>query len=155
MILLDTDHVSVLRLPGGDRRSRLLARLALVSDEQIAIPVITAEETMRGWLSAIAKERQPRRQVYAYRELGNMFRFFAAFEIALFEDAAANQFDQFSRIRIGASDRKIAAIALVNNALPLTANRRDYEQIPNLRFENWMEEPPPTTRRYRSELRNP
>jgi tRNA(fMet)-specific endonuclease VapC len=142
VILLDTDHVSVLRMPGGDRRSRLLARLALAADERIAIPVIAAEETMRGWLSAIAKERQARRQVYAYRELGNMFRFFAAFEIALFEDLAADQFDQLSRIRIGTSDRKIAAIALVNNALLLTANRRDYEQIPSLRFENWMDEPP-------------
>jgi tRNA(fMet)-specific endonuclease VapC len=142
VILLDTDHVSVLRMPGGDHRSRLLARLALATDDRIAIPVIAAEETMRGWLSAIAKERQARRQVYAYRELGNMFRFFAAFEVVLFEDAAAVQFDQFSRIRIGTSDRKIAAIALVNNALLLTANRRDYEQIPNLRFENWLDDPP-------------
>jgi len=71
-----------------------------------------------------------------------MFRFFAAFEVVLFEDAAAVQFDQFNRIRIGTSDRKIAAIALVNNALLLTANRRDYEQIPNLRFENWLDDPP-------------
>jgi len=132
MILLDTDHVSVLRMPGGDRHSRLLARLSLATDQHIAIPIIAAEETMRGWLSAIAKERQVKRQVYAYRELGNMFRFFAAFEITLFEEAAANQFEKFSRIRIGASDRKIAAIALVNNALLLTANRRDYEQIPEL-----------------------
>jgi tRNA(fMet)-specific endonuclease VapC len=141
MILLDTDHVSVLRMPGGDRRSRLLARIALASDEQIAIPVIAAEETMRGWLSAIAKERQARRQVYAYRELANMFRFLAAFDIVHFEDAAADQFDQFSRIRIGTRDRKIAAIALVNDALLLTANRRDYELIPGLRFEYWMDEP--------------
>jgi tRNA(fMet)-specific endonuclease VapC len=142
VILLDTDHVSVLRMPDGERRSRLLAQLAIVTDEPIAIPVIAAEETMRGWLSAIVKERQARRQVYAYRELGNMFRFFAAFEIALFEDVAAAQFDQFRRIKIGASDRKIAAIAIVNNALLLTANRRDYEQIPGLRFENWLDEPP-------------
>jgi len=109
--------------------------------KHIAIPIIAAEETMRGWLSAIAKERQVKRQVYGYGESGNMFRFFAAFEITLFEDAAANQFEKFSRIRIGASDRKIAAIALVNNALLLTANRRDYEQIPELRFENWTEPP--------------
>jgi tRNA(fMet)-specific endonuclease VapC len=141
VILLDTDHVSVLRMAGGDRRSRLLARIALATDERIAIPVIAVEETMRGWLSAIAKERQARRQVFAYRELANMFRFFAAFEIAYFEDSAADQFDQLSRIRIGTSDRKIAAIALVNSGLLLTGNRRDYELIPGLRFENWMDEP--------------
>jgi tRNA(fMet)-specific endonuclease VapC len=39
-------------------------------------------------------------------------------------------------------DKKIAAIAIANKALLLTANRRDYEQIPGLRFENWMDEPP-------------
>ncbi len=141
MILLDTDHVSIMRMTTSERRSNLLARLALAKDERIAIPVIAAEETMRGWLSAIAKERQAKRQVYAYRELGNMFKFFAAFEIVLFDDEAAHRFDQFSRIRIGTSDRKIAAIALVNNALLLTSNRRDYEQIPGLRIENWMDEP--------------
>jgi tRNA(fMet)-specific endonuclease VapC len=142
VILLDTDHVSVLRMPGSGRRTRLVARLALVADQPIAIPVIAVEETMRGWLSALAKERQAKRQVYAYRELGDLFQFFAAFPIVQFDEVAAERFDQFSRIRIGASDRKIAAIAIVNNALLLTANRRDYEQVPGLRFENWMDEPP-------------
>ncbi|QJX00792.1 type II toxin-antitoxin system VapC family toxin [Frigoriglobus tundricola] len=41
-------------------------------------------------------------------------------------------------------DKKIAAITVVNNALLLTANRRDYELIPDLRFENWMDAPPAT-----------
>jgi tRNA(fMet)-specific endonuclease VapC len=140
VILLDTDHVSVLRMTaGGDRRARLVARLATAVDERIGIPVIATEETMRGWLSSIAKERQAKRQVYAYRELGDMFRFFAAFEIIPFDEAAADQFDQFTRIRIGTSDRKIAAIAIANNALLLTANRQDFEQVPGLRFENWMD----------------
>jgi tRNA(fMet)-specific endonuclease VapC len=115
-------------------------------DETIAIPVVVAEETMRGWLSAIAKERQVRRQVFAYRELTSMFQFFAAFPILPLDDGAVERFEQFGRIRIGASDRKIAAIALANDALLLTANRKDYEKIPGLRFENWMDEPhPPKT----------
>jgi tRNA(fMet)-specific endonuclease VapC len=90
VILLDTDHVSVLRMPGGNRRDKLLSRMALVTDEEFAIPVVAAEETMRGWLSAIAKERQAKRQVFAYRELANMFRFFANFESVLFDEAAAD-----------------------------------------------------------------
>lgn len=39
-------------------------------------------------------------------------------------------------------DKKIAPIAIANNALLLTANRRDFEQVPGLRFDNWMAEPP-------------
>jgi tRNA(fMet)-specific endonuclease VapC len=38
-------------------------------------------------------------------------------------------------------DRKIAAIALANNALLLNANRKDFEKVPGLRFDNWMDNP--------------
>ncbi len=30
-------------------------------------------------------------------------------------------------------------ISMANNALLLTANRRDFEKMPALRFENWLE----------------
>ena len=35
--------------------------------------------------------------------------------------------------------RKIAAIAVARNALLLTANRRDFELIPGLRFASWLD----------------
>lgn len=141
MILLDTDHVSVLKMPGGDRRNRLVGRLTLLHPETVSIPVIVTEETMRGWLAAVSRERNARRQVFAYRELVSMFRFFAGFEIVPFDDAAVERFEQLigGKIRIGTMDLKIAAIALAQNALLLTANRRDFEQVPGLRFENWMD----------------
>jgi tRNA(fMet)-specific endonuclease VapC len=142
MILLDTDHASVLKYRDTARYNRLAARLAGVIDEPIGVTIITVEEQMRGWLAAIAKERQSRRQVGPYRELARLFEFFADFEITPFDNAAADRFDQFNRIRISSADRKIAAIALANGALLLTANRRDYEQVAGLRFENWMDEPP-------------
>jgi predicted nucleic acid-binding protein len=34
---------------------------------------------------------------------------------------------------------KIAATALVNDALLLSANLRDFQKVPNLRVENWLE----------------
>jgi tRNA(fMet)-specific endonuclease VapC len=42
------------------------------------------------------------------------------------------------RIRIGTMDLKIAAIALVHDALLLSANLRDFQQVPNLRVANWI-----------------
>ncbi|AWM36169.1 tRNA(fMet)-specific endonuclease VapC [Gemmata obscuriglobus] len=140
MILLDTDHVTVLRMPPGSRRELLVARLAGASEE-IGVAVVTVEEQMRGWLAAVAKERQVRRQVGPYRELAALFDFFAEFTIAPFSDAAATVFEQLGNIRIGTMDKKIAAIARANNALLLTANRRDFEQIPGLQFANWMDPP--------------
>ena len=136
MILLDTDHLSVLQIPSSERRTRMLARLALAGDEDIGTTIISVEEQTKGWLAAIARERQARRQVRAYREL---FGFFHLFHIAQFDEQAADLFDSFASLRVGTMDRKIAAIAIVNDALLLTANRRDYEKIPGLRFENWMD----------------
>jgi tRNA(fMet)-specific endonuclease VapC len=84
----------------------------------IAVSVVSIEEQMRGWLAAIAKERQAKRQVTAYRELAQLFEFFAEFTIIPFDDAAAERFDQLrsAKIRIGTMDLKIAATALVNQA---------------------------------------
>ncbi len=38
--------------------------------------------------------------------------------------------------KIGATELKMACIAVANNALFLTANRRDFEKVPGLRFED-------------------
>ena len=96
---------------------------------------------MRGWLASIAKERHAIRQVAPYRELAGLFRFFNQFTIAEFSVAAADQFDQLraAKIRIGTSDLKVAAVALVSDALLLTANRHDFERVPGLRFANWLD----------------
>ena len=96
---------------------------------------------MRGWLATIAKERQVSRQVNPYDALQRLFAFFSAFHIASFDDAAAATFDEMrrSKIRIATMDLKIASVALVQKALLLTANLRDFEQVPGLRMENWLD----------------
>jgi tRNA(fMet)-specific endonuclease VapC len=141
VILLDTNHVSILRMPPSDRRTRLVERMTHSQDQQFGIPIVAVEETMRGWLAAIAKERLARRQVAAYRELSSLFEFFATIPIAPFDEAAADRYDslQAARVRIATRDLKIAAISLARSALLLTANRRDFEKVPVLRFENWLE----------------
>ena len=138
MILLDTDHLSILRSDPSERRTRLTSRLAAVVGEEIGTTIITVEEQMRGWLASIAKERQAHRQVRSYDELADLFEFFADYHIVRFDKLAADLCETYPR-RIGASDRKIAAIAISQNALLLTANRRDFEQVPGLRFDNWLD----------------
>ena len=139
MIFMDTDHLSVLEIPDSTSRNRLVSRLVLSLDEIIGTTMVNIEEQMRGWIASISKERQSHRQVRSYQKLAGLFEFFRPYHIGLFDDAAANLFDQFNNIRIGTMDRKIAAIAIANNALLLTANSRDFEQVAGLRFENWMD----------------
>ena len=128
-------------MPPSERRTRLVERMSLAQHERFGIPIVAVEETMRGWLAAIAKERLAQRQVPAYRELSSMFEFFATFQIAPFDRAAADRFDslQAAKVRIATRDLKIAAICITSNALLLSANRRDFEKVSGLRFENWLE----------------
>jgi tRNA(fMet)-specific endonuclease VapC len=142
MILLDTDRTTYLKYRDSERGRRMIDRLnAGSASEVIGVAIVTVEERMRGWLAVIAKEKSALRQVGGYRELALLFEFYEEFEIVPFDEAAARQFDDLRRqkLRIGSRDLKIAATALVNDALPLSANRADFERVPGLRVENWLD----------------
>ncbi len=142
MILIDTDHATFLKYPESERGGRFIARLNAVSaTEIVGVAIVTVEERMRGWLATIAKERTALRQVVGYRELARLFEFYQEFEIVLFDEAAARQFDDLrkQKLRLGTMDLKIASTALVNNALLLSANRSDFDRVPRLRVENWLD----------------
>ena len=82
-----------------------------------------------------------RRQVNAYTELVALLDFFSRWSVLPFEQNAATRFEQLrgDGVRIGSMDLKIACIALVHNALVLTANLRDFQRVPELRVENWLD----------------
>ena len=142
MILLDTDHTTFLKYPDSDRGRRLIGRMEAASaTEPVGVAIVTIEERMRGWLAVIAKEKTAPQQVLGYRELSSLFEFYREFDIVPFDDAAAQQFDDLRRqkLRIGTMDLKIAATALVNHTLLLSANRIDFGRVPGLRVENWLD----------------
>jgi tRNA(fMet)-specific endonuclease VapC len=140
VILLDTDHVNVLKYPDHPRFASLTTQLNTSADQDIATTVITVEEQMRGWLAWINRSDDVRRQVPAYQELLRLFDFFARWQVVPFDEQAAGEFQglRAQRIRIGTMDLKIAAIALIHDALLLSANLRDFQQVPNLRVANWI-----------------
>jgi len=141
LILLDTDHLTVLKYTDSERYVRLHGRLLATAPELIGTTIVNVEEQMRGWLAAIAKEKKLLRQITAYRELTDLFDFFAKLNIISLSAEAVDLFNGFrkSGIKIGTMDLKMACIAMANNVLFLTANRRDFEKVPGLRFENWLE----------------
>jgi tRNA(fMet)-specific endonuclease VapC len=69
-----------------------------------------------------------------------LFNVLSDWEVVPFDERAADQFVGLLRqgIRIGTMDLKIASIALVNDALLVTANLRDFSLVPQLRCENWL-----------------
>lgn len=141
MILLDTDHLSVLT-DTRDRRYQLLDSRLQTSTDAVASSIISVEEMLRGWLALIHRLRDSYRQIPAYARLQQLFDTFRLWEIMAFDQRAAEQFEGLrkQRIRLGSMDLKVASIALANNALLLTANLRDFSRIPNLRCDNWLRE---------------
>jgi tRNA(fMet)-specific endonuclease VapC len=139
MILLDTDHLSVLT----DRRATghpvLVERLDL-AQEPLAIPIVAAEEQCQGWLAKLHRTRDIHQQIIPYERLAELFAFLAEWDIIPLTRPAADLFTQLRRqkIRIGSQDLKIAAIALTENALLLSGNLRDFHKVPSLRVENWL-----------------
>jgi len=141
MILLDTDHLTVLRFRAGERCVRLVARMEAEGNEFFGTTIINAAEQMKGWLAAINKERDVLRQVTGYRELARLFDFYSGYHIAAFDEPSAIRFNDLrqTKIRIGTNDLKIAAIASTTGSLLLTANRQDFDLVPGLRFANWLD----------------
>jgi tRNA(fMet)-specific endonuclease VapC len=139
MILLDTDHFSVLTDARHARHSHLILRLSEV-DEPAAVPVVAVEEQLRAWLAQIHRAGDVRRQVLPYYRLVRLIEILSDWEIARWSERAADEFARLrkSRVRIGTQDLKIAALALATDALLLSANLRDFEQVPGLRVEDWL-----------------
>jgi hypothetical protein len=79
MILLDTDHLSVLRFRSGERSARLIVRMEAARDELFGTTIVNDAEQLKGWLAVINKERQPVRQVTGYRELARLFDFYSSY----------------------------------------------------------------------------
>jgi tRNA(fMet)-specific endonuclease VapC len=140
MIIRDTDHITVLRYADHPRCMALKERLEAAGD-LVVTTVITREEQLRGWLAEINRLRNFGQQVPAYERLRALADFAADWEIVPFDPRAAQDADQLRRqnVRIGTQDLKIAAIARTHDALLLSANLRDFQKVPALRVENWLD----------------
>jgi tRNA(fMet)-specific endonuclease VapC len=140
MIVLDTDHVSVLKYADSAAHKILTDRMAASADQDIVTTVVSVEEQMRGWLAAIARLRQPRHQIPAYDELLELLAFYQGWTILPFDPGAADEFERLRRqgVRIGAMDLKIASIARVRDALLLSANQSHFGKVPGLRVDDWL-----------------
>jgi tRNA(fMet)-specific endonuclease VapC len=139
MIVLDTDHISLLQHPDSPEGQSLIRRLAASNDQDIVTTVATVEEQMRGCLQVIARYRDLQQQADYYDKLIEFLRFFSRWKILPFREPAIQTFRdlQQARVRIATTDLKIAAISLANRATLLSRNSRDFSRVPGLHIEDW------------------
>jgi tRNA(fMet)-specific endonuclease VapC len=135
--ILDTDHVSL----SQHFHPNIIRRSGLIPPESLYTTVITVEEQMQGWLNAI-RQASPNpgssKLVWAYEGLKDAVGYFNVSNVLGFEPEAQEIFVNLRReVRIKFQDLKIASIALSQNGIVVTRNRRDFEKVPGLQIEDW------------------
>ena len=66
MILLDTDHITVLAFPEHSQFESLKERVSTSNGQSVAITAINIEEPLRGWLAEINRHRNVLDQIVPY-----------------------------------------------------------------------------------------
>ena len=127
MILLDTDHLSVFT-DSRDPRHVLLNSHLENAEEPVACSIVSVEEAVRGWLAIINRRRDVRAQVPSYAAAWAALRCLERMGDCALRSPRGGPIPKLrrQRIRIGSMDLKIASIALVSDALLISANMRDY-----------------------------
>jgi tRNA(fMet)-specific endonuclease VapC len=103
----------------------------------VGISVVTIEESLRGRLAWLARAGDGPTRIHRYALLSETVQLFRQFPIVPYDQPAEDWFQQLHRIRIGTQDRKIASIALANQLILVTRNRRDFARVPGLTLEDW------------------
>jgi tRNA(fMet)-specific endonuclease VapC len=137
MLILDTNHFSELER-ATDIGLRLQERLEPFRAATF-VSIITAEESMRGWLSRITPGKD--RGVTAYGRFQRGLELIGEWSVLGWDDDAADVFDDLAaqRLRVGTLDLRIASIALAYDATLLTRNLPDFRKVPGLKIENWLD----------------
>lgn len=106
------------------------------------VPVVVAEEILRGRLDQIRKAEAGKSKI----SLPAAYSFFESTLTALkgavflpFSDQAETMVSNWriAKIRVKAMDMRIAAIAIANGATLVTRNARDFKLIPGLQLDVW------------------
>lgn len=135
LYLLDTDTLSLF----WRNHPLVVARLATVPPEEIAITVVSVEEMIAGWQDQVRRARNDSEKARAYQRLTDTIPFLAAFRIVSSDEHALTRYASLraARLNMGAMDLRIAAIALEIHATVVTRNVRDFSRVPGLLLEDW------------------
>lgn len=133
--LLDTDHLTLYERG----HPPLVQRMAVQAPDAVGASAVTVEEALRGRLGYLARPLSGAARVRGYTLLVGTVCLFQQMAIVPFDAAseAAYQHLRTQQLRVGTQDLRIAAVALVNNLILLTRNRRDFGRIPALQIDDW------------------
>lgn len=136
LYVLDTDILTLFE----KKHPAVMAHVKEHDPRELAITVLSVEEQLSGWYTAVRKAKRPEQLARAYRELARIVRFLSRTQIIEYDEAAMRRYEQLrkQKVKIRRMDLRIAATVLEQTAATLvTRNLRDFKQVPGLQIEDW------------------
>ena len=137
LYILDTDIITHLQA-GNDL---LTLRIAAIEEHNLFTTAVTIYEQLRGRLASINRVGEGPTLIRSYSKFITTFSYLQQVQILPFDDAALFQLQQLraQKIRVSTQDLRIAAIALSVGGVLVTRNYRDFQKVPDLALENWVD----------------
>ena len=117
----------------------LVPRVDSTPITDLAVTVITVEEQLSGWYRLVRQAKSPKDLAHAYHRLATTVSFLGGWQILSFTEPAIARFEQLkaSKLNIGGTDLRIAAITLELPAVLVSRNLRDFQRVPGLTVQDW------------------
>jgi tRNA(fMet)-specific endonuclease VapC len=105
----------------------------------LAISILTVDEQLTGWYTLTRQARRPEEIARAYALLGEAVVRLGRWHILPYTESAITRVARLKALRLNVRlmDLRIAAVALENQAVVVTRNRRDFGRVPGLSIEDW------------------
>jgi tRNA(fMet)-specific endonuclease VapC len=139
MVVLDTDHLTLLERGRRVGSQVLQDRLDRLDAGSRATTIVTYEEQTRGWMAYMARAKSVAQEIEGYSRLKTHLHSFRHILVLDFDERAGVEYQRLRRmrVRIGTMDLRIAAIVLTHDATLLTKNLSDFRKVPGLKVADW------------------
>ncbi len=133
--ILDTDTVTLFQ----DGHPTICKRAREHPQTELAITVLSVEEQLSGWYTALRRAKRIDRLAWAYRRLAENVHFLSRVYVVAFDEAAILHYQELTKLklRVRKMDLRIAATVLENGATLVTRNARDFKLVPGLTYTDW------------------
>lgn len=128
-------------------RPVVVARVAAHPPTEVATTAIIVEEQLSGWYTYLRRVTLPDEIETGYTRLIQAVTNLATLPLVTFTVAAVTEYARLKALKLNVQkkDLRIAAIALVNSAVVVTRNARDFGRVPGLVIEDWSQPASPPT----------
>ena len=136
--LIDTDVFTLAHRARHGLRDRIATERAT---NEVVISLVTRIEVLRGRFDAVLKATDGAALARALDGLRSSEAYLAEFRVLPFDVTAVAEFERLREDKqakkAGRNDLLIACTALAHGATLVTRNVKDFQNIPNLKIENW------------------